>query len=44
VLRRGSIEVTIHDPIAPVGRNRSEMVRLRGRARQQIASSLAETA
>ena len=40
VLRRGRIEVTIHEPIAPLGLDRSEMVRLRQRAREQIASSL----
>ncbi len=40
VLRRGRIEITIHEPIAPLGRDRSEMVRLRQCARAQIAASL----
>jgi 1-acyl-sn-glycerol-3-phosphate acyltransferase len=40
VLRRGAIDVTIHEPIEPAGTDRSEMVRLRQRARAQIESSL----
>lgn len=40
LLRRGRIDVTIHEPIAPVGRDRPEMVRIRHRARRQMASSL----
>jgi len=40
VLRRGPIDVTIHPPIAPVARDRAEMVRLRRLARERILSSL----
>ena len=40
LVRRGPVEVIIHEPIAPMGRDRSEMVRIRRLARLQIASSL----
>lgn len=40
VLRRGRIDVMIHAPIAPASGDRSEMVRIRRRARLEIASSL----
>jgi len=41
-VHRGSIDVTIHEPIAPEGLDRSEMVRIRQRARLEIAWSLGE--
>jgi 1-acyl-sn-glycerol-3-phosphate acyltransferase len=41
-LRRGPIDLTIHGSIAPLGADRSEMVRIRERAREEIASSLGE--
>lgn len=43
-LRRGPIEITIHAPIEPLGRDRAEMVRIRQQAREEIASSLVEHA
>jgi len=43
-LRRGPIEITVHAPIEPLGRDRAEMVRIRQRARDEIASSLVEHA
>jgi len=39
-LRHGPIEITVHAPIEPLGRDRAEMVRIRQRARDEIASSL----
>lgn len=41
-LRRGPIDVTIHPPIEPRGRDRDEMARVREQARADIASSLGE--
>ena len=41
-LRRGPIDLTIHASIAPLGGDRSEMVRIRERAREEIASLLGE--
>ena len=43
-LRRGPIEITVHAPIEPLGPDRAEMVRIRQRARDEIASSLVEHA
>jgi len=43
-LRRGPIEITIHAPIEPLGRDRAEMVRIRQRARDEIALSMVEQA
>lgn len=40
MLRRGTIDVAIHEPIEPIGRTRQEVVRLRDRARHEIAASL----
>lgn len=42
LLRPGSIDVTVHDPIAPAGSDRAEMRRMRRLARERIESSLVE--
>jgi fatty-acyl-CoA synthase len=42
LLRRGSIDVTIHQPIAPTSNDRREIVRLRDAVRSEIEQRLGE--
>jgi 1-acyl-sn-glycerol-3-phosphate acyltransferase len=42
LLRRGSIDVTIHQPIAPTSSDRREIARLRNAVRSEIEQGLGE--